>query len=571
MAPNEYEVGSADPHAEAIVQNALDEASKDRTTVVIAHKLKTIQAANNIVLMKQGKIIEQGQHAELIARGGAYAALFKAQDLSATNEKATDCNSDQDQDQPTALEKSHSLGRHDTGAREKLSLLGKREEYGLASASGIVSTATKLLKGTPDLKWWYILALFTSIAGGDGRFHPQLDRSRANFFALMLFIMAICLLFIYMAIGWVSNHIAQAYGHDARKQMFAAYLRQDLRFFDQPDNLIGALTSRLDSDAQSLFELMGFNITMIMLSIVTVIACSVLSITVSWKLCLVGVFAGVPHMILGGYIYIRVETKMDSDIDTKFSKSASIASKSVTAIRTMSSLAIEDDILLRYTHELYTAISEFVEFFVLALGFWWGSKLIAAGDINFYQFIVSFMAVYFSGFTKANAAANYFFWLCGLEATVRETDQNRVFVQANGCTSYDFENMQFAYPLAPENHVLKGVSLNINPGQFVRLCGSFRLGKIAIDDTNNLADINPRLYRRAVSLVQQEPTLFPGTIRENMSMGIDQDADEETTVDDSTIEAGLRAANAWDFVSSLPEGLNTPCGTGGAQLSGGQR
>lgn len=131
---------------------------------------------------------------------------------------------------------------------------------------------------------------------------------------------------------------------------------------------------------------MGFNITIIMLSIVTIIVCSILSIAVSWKLGLVGVFAGIPPMILGGVIRVRVETKMDSDIDAKFSKSASIASESITAIRTVSSLAIEEDVLLRYTNELDAAISgsrtsllsmmmffaftQSIEFFVLALGFW---------------------------------------------------------------------------------------------------------------------------------------------------------------------------------------------------------
>ena len=49
-----------DPHAEGIVQKALDEASKNRTTIVVTHKLKTIQNADNIVVMKQGTIVEQG-------------------------------------------------------------------------------------------------------------------------------------------------------------------------------------------------------------------------------------------------------------------------------------------------------------------------------------------------------------------------------------------------------------------------------------------------------------------------------------------------------------------------------
>lgn len=103
--------------------------------------------------------------------------------------------------------------------------------------------------------------------------------------------------------------------------------------------------------------------------------------------------------------------------------------------------------------------------------------------------------------------------------------------------------------------------------------GTIRIGSSA------LTSLNPRLYRREVALVQQEPTLFPGSIRENIALGIDdltaQDSETSNalapTVPDSTIEAALRAANAWDFVSSLPEGLATPAGANGTQLSGGQR
>ncbi|KAI7554832.1 ATP-binding cassette multidrug transport protein [Hortaea werneckii] len=570
-----------DPHAEAIVQKALDKASKNRTTIVIAHKLKTIQAADNIVVMAKGRIIEQGQHAELIARGAAYSNLVRAQDLSLREENSGSEPSHEDQNE-SIFEKSVSLGRQDTNTREELKLLSKREDYGLSPSNGILSNAVRLIRSTSDLKWWYVFSLISSVLGAGvypgqalllGKvmdiFTPELNQSRGNFFALMFFIMAICLLFVYMAMGWTSNHIAQAYGHE-----------------------------------------------ILVLSTVTIVACSILSIAVSWKLGLVGVFAGIPPMVLGGYIRIRVETRMDAKIDAKFSNSASIASESVSAIRTVSSLAIENDVLLRYTNELDTAISESratlasmmtvfaftqsVEFFVLALGFWWGSKLIQQGDIDFYQFIVSFMAVYFSGqgcatiftfassFTKANSAANYFFWLHSLEGTVRETDQNRDSVSSGGCTSYKLEDVKFAYPLAPDNSVLKGVSLSIRPGQFVAFVGASGCGKstmisllerfydpisgrIVIDEINDLTDLNPRLYRRAVSLVQQEPTLFPGTIRENVLMGVDQDGSEEVTVDSATIESACRAANAWDFVSSLPEGLNTPCGTGGAQLSGGQR
>lgn len=101
-------------------------------------------------------------------------------------------------------------------------------------------------------------------------------------------------------------------------------------------------------------------------------------------------------------------------------------------------------------------------------------------------------------------------------------------------------------------------------------------GSIDID-SSSLTSLNPRRYRRIVGLVQQEPALLQGSIRENIALGIDQASDDTIssgaagTVSDKEIELALRAANGWDFVSSLPEGLSTPAGSNGTQLSGGQR
>ncbi len=135
-------------------------------------------------------------------------------------------------------------------------------------------------------------------------------------------------------------------------------------------------------------------------------------------------------------------------------------------------------------------------------------------------------------------------------------------------------------------------------GQFIAVVGASGCGKSTIIamlerfydpstgnirvDGNILSELNPRLYRSIVSLVQQEPTLFQGSIRENIALGVNDRITADTnsttatcaaspTVSDSQIEAALRAANAWDFVSSLPEGLSTAAGSNGTQLSGGQR
>jgi ATP-binding cassette subfamily B (MDR/TAP) protein 1 len=90
-------------------------------------------------------------------------------------------------------------------------------------------------------------------------------------------------------------------------------------------------------------------------------------------------------------------------------------------------------------------------------------------------------------------------------------------------------------------------------------------GTICVDSTP-LTTLNPMLYRQTVALVQQEPTLFPGSIRENISQGV-----SSGIVSDESLEEACRAANAWDFISSLPDGLSTACGTNGSQISAGQR
>lgn len=67
---------SVDPLTESQIQDGLDFVLKDRTAIVIAHRLSTIQAADRIIVMRQGEIIEEGNHEALMARGGHYAELY---------------------------------------------------------------------------------------------------------------------------------------------------------------------------------------------------------------------------------------------------------------------------------------------------------------------------------------------------------------------------------------------------------------------------------------------------------------------------------------------------------------
>ena len=70
---------SLDSESEKLIQNALVELQKNRTTLVIAHRLSTIENANTIIVLEDGKIVEEGNHNQLIAKSGLYAKLHRIQ------------------------------------------------------------------------------------------------------------------------------------------------------------------------------------------------------------------------------------------------------------------------------------------------------------------------------------------------------------------------------------------------------------------------------------------------------------------------------------------------------------
>lgn len=193
---------------------------------------------------------------------------------------------------------------------------------------------------------------------------------------------------VFFLLIWLQNTNGEIKGLNAkmRKDILDSILQQDLQFFDRPENTVGAIISYLDLYPQAILELMGLNVALIIIAGVNVLASSVLALAVSWKLGLVGVFAGMPPMMVAGYSRVQLDSKIESETEQRFAASASVASETITAIRTVSSLAIEDTILKKYTNELdlaieqmspsmfhmmvWFALTQAIEYFILALGFW---------------------------------------------------------------------------------------------------------------------------------------------------------------------------------------------------------
>lgn len=162
-----------DPHAEGIVQRALDSASENRTTIIIAHKLSTIRNADNIVVMSKGKVTEQGRHEELVSRNGIYATLVKAQDLVPANiEEFHGSGSTNTSDE--ALEKGSELADPDqpltkvrTAEARQLAALKDREDHDMYEKTGIFRSIWKLLREMLEIWPWFAVTIATCVAGGE--------------------------------------------------------------------------------------------------------------------------------------------------------------------------------------------------------------------------------------------------------------------------------------------------------------------------------------------------------------------------------------------------------------------
>ena len=143
-----------------------------------------------------------------------------------------------------------------------------------------------------------------------------------------------------------------------------------------------------------------------------------------------------------------------------------------------------------------------------------------------------------------------------------------------------FQDVSFSYPTRAETLVLNSLSMTIKAGETVAFVGGSGSGKSTIIqllerfydvcsgsitiDNHDLRDLNVSWLRENIGLVGQEPTLFPCSIKDNISFGSPGVTQEE-------IETAAKAANAHDFITNFTHGYDTHVGDQGKQLSGGQK
>ncbi|KAH8889555.1 P-loop containing nucleoside triphosphate hydrolase protein [Thozetella sp. PMI_491] len=606
-----------DVRGERIVQAALEQASKGRTTITIAHRLSTIRNADKIVVLQQGKVVEQGTHNELLANEeGAYYGLVHAQKLSLGDGEEQEPVYEEE-DIGAILEREKSAAKSETAAaktgaswKDKNLFTGfgkllyeQRTRFPLYTIALIFAMGAAASVPLQAYLFAHVLVVFQE---KDVNLQQFIDDSQ--FWSKMWAVLAAGVGVSYFMVAAVSTNVEHFIASVYRQQYFESILYQKTAYFDQEDNSTGQLTARLSADPTSLKELLGINMCMLLVGVFSLIGALAISFAYGWKLALVALCVTVPLNLLAGYYRVRYEMQFDAMNNAVFSESSKFGAESIGAFRTVSALVLEGSICERYEKLLQGhvvmaykkarwttfifAFSDSISLACQALIFYYGGRLLLSGEYDATSFFVTYMAViqgaesagqwlsFGPNAAQASAAANRILSVRGSRNT-DEALSTETIPDTEGGVKIELEDVYFKYPTR-DMSIFKGLNLTIEKGQFAALVGASGSGKTSVVSLlerfydvakgrilfngKDITDVNVYEYRKLLSLVAQEPSLFSGTIRENILLGVDP-----TQVTEEQLHQCCRDANIHDFIISLPDGYNTNIGSKGVSLSGGQK
>jgi len=524
-----------DTKSEGVVQAALDKAAQGRTTISIAHRLSTIRAASNIVVMSEGRVVEQGTHDELLERKSAYYNLVEAQQIAAANQG-------NDPEEVELVEDKDELNRLPNTETSQATSASAVMPAKLERTTTTKSASSAVLRGLPAERasayslWtlirviarfnnpeWKVmlLGLAASIIAGTGYpvqsvffaksvvamtvppfLYAEL-RSQINFWSWMYLMLAIIQFLAYSVQGIAFAHCSEKLIHRARDLSFRNMLRQDIGFFDKEENTAGALTTFLSTETTRLAGLSGSTLGTLLNVITTLVGAFALSLAIGWKLALVCI-ATVPILLACGFFRFWMLAQFESRAKRAYEKSASYACEATSAIRTVASLTRERDVWENYHQQLnaqaqnslrsilkssflYAASQSFM-LLCIALGFWYGGTFISSGQYSMFQFFLVFSAVIFGAQSagtifsfapdmgKAKHAANELKTLFDRQPAIDSwSDAGERIKHVDG--AIEFRDVHFRYPTRPQQPVLRGLNFSVEPGQYVALVGASGCGK----------------------------------------------------------------------------------------------
>ncbi|GAB7334690.1 hypothetical protein MBLNU13_g06634t1 [Cladosporium sp. NU13] len=533
---------SLDSASELRIQRALEKVALGRTVITVAHRLSTIRNADNIIVMRQGRLVEQGSHQALMASGGAYAELVRLQGLNVSggdpedvesvlssasteqfNEKSEPIETSAPAGAETAKDKPAEVDSNDptkdpqtqdqsfaATARSMSSLFRPYSFPLILATSGAI-----VIGGT----YCASAAIFGNVVGKLSYCEtPEAIRHAGELFGLLFFVLAIVEFLAnflsWSLFGWVAEQVI----YKVRVLSLRSILEQDLAWHEAKDRNPSLLLGLISQDSNALNGLAGSVICTILSIFVSLIATITMTHIIAWKIAVV-CLAVVPLLLGAGYMRVTTVAAFDEKHLEAFADSNAITIEAVNSIKTLQCYSLEHEVLGTYRRSLqepmrqitkqsawanlWLAVGYGLSNFLYALAYWWGSTRIIAGEYTQTQFFIVQLALLVSSqlwgqafalapdVSRALSATRRLLNVLELGSTKKlsasltptwdvEAPPSVSEKAPSGGASITFKQVQFSYPARPDTRVLHGLDLHIRPGQFAALVGPSGAGKSTI-------------------------------------------------------------------------------------------
>ncbi|XP_065886383.1 ATP-dependent translocase ABCB1-like isoform X2 [Dysidea avara] len=624
-----------DTASETLVQAALDKAREGRTTIVIAHRLSTVQGADIIAAITNGKVVEVGTHSELLDKKGVYFDLVTAQscggqekeDDEMTSSKVKSYEEEEPSDHKTPgreWDDHHHIADRDINNDDDNDDDESADDT--AGYSLIVVLWRILQLNLPELPY-IILALIFAIIGGmafpsyslffgelledyvDHETAEENSRQWGGLFAALGMVTGIATvlrsLFFSLSGEALTSHL--------RRLSFQHMLHQDMTWFDNPKNSTGKLTARLSHDAAEVQGALGIRLGSFIEIVVIIVASLVIALVYSWTMTLV-ILGLVPLLAVTQGAQVKVIAGATASAKKGYEESSNIAYEAIVNIRTVTSLTLEkklgdlfeEKIKEPFKRSMYSAIfygfmtglASSVLYYSFAIIYRYGAyTLTADSDHLAYStykelnttVIVLIIAGFQSGqisihlpnYTKAIVSARRIFKLLDTPPIIDSYLEDGLQPGA-AKGELSIEKVHFTYPNRPTIPVLQGLTVEVRVGQTLALVGPSGCGK------STVISLLERLYDPDVGTLRLDGNNLRALniqwLRRQIGLVSQEPVLFNTTiadniryganykeVTDEEIEMAAKNANIHNFITSLPQGYSTTVGSLGSQLSGGQK